>query len=79
MNLGLIPIVSEECSIDLDHFGIPIKKLTVENVEKSINEAFKLKENEILYQRTEIEKFLHRQHTFISVKVKLMNILLEII
>ena len=79
MNLGLIPIVSEECSIDLDNFGIPIKKLTVQDVENSINEAFKLEENDILYQRSEIEKFLHRQHTFNSVKEKLKNILQEII
>ena len=79
MNLGLIPIVSEECSIDLDNFGISIKKLTVENVENSLNEAFELEESDILYQRSEIEKFLHRQHTLNSVKEKLKNILQEII
>jgi len=79
MNLGLIPIVSDECSIDLENFGIPIKKLNVENVESSIKEACSLDKNEILYQRSEIEKFLYRQHTYDSIKEKLKNILKEII
>ena len=61
MNGGLIPILTENCGLDVAPFGIEIADLTVESVDAAVSKALELSDAE-LRQRTQQSLDYARQH-----------------
>jgi glycosyltransferase involved in cell wall biosynthesis len=79
MNMGLIPIVTKECSIDLNGFGLKINELSKEEVLVSINKALLMTDQEIASQKLIIKDFVKKNHSVEAIEskvYKLMNKLL---
>ncbi|MDA9636813.1 glycosyltransferase [SAR86 cluster bacterium] len=78
MNLGLIPIVTKECSLDLEEFGFVIEELTKDAVLKSMKIASKISEEEKCIQQKKMKSFLSRNHSEDSITIKFKKIIQEI-
>ena len=79
MNLGLIPIVTKECSINLDGFGIKIEGFSKEHVLESIITALSMTDEDINNQRLLIKSFLKDNHSSEAIEAKFTSILKNII
>ena len=79
MNLGMIPIVTKECSINLVNFGIQIKDFTLEAMREAINTAIAMTDQEINLQRGLIRKFLDNNHSENAIKMQMTDLLKKIL
>jgi len=75
---AMIPIVTKECGIDLDDFGIEIEKLTVKSVEMSIQESLNLSEVEIDKRSQASQQKAYEYYTLKNYEKNLTNYLKNI-
>ena len=78
MRMGLIPLVTEQCCIDLKNFGYKINDLTKKSVFETMIKALNTDEKNINEQRLNIQKYLYENHAANIFKKNLKKILLEI-
>lgn len=79
MNQGLIPIVTKECSINLDGFGIKIEGFSKDHVLKSINKALSMTNEDLNNQRSFMKSFLKDNHSSEVIEAKFTKIIKNII
>ncbi len=79
MNMGLVPLVTEQCCIDLNNFGYKIRDLTKSSVYEAMIKALNTDEKNINEQRVNIKKYLNENHSAEIYKKKLKKILQEIL
>jgi len=63
MQLGLIPIISKECGIDLGEHSILIEELTISGVTKAMKNALSLNEDELLRKKELSIKHVNKINT----------------
>jgi hypothetical protein len=63
MASGLIPVVTKESGVNLQGFGIEIKKATPASVREAMIEATSLSADEILRQRQKVADYVHTNHS----------------
>lgn len=78
MRMGLIPLVTEQCCIDLKNFGYKINDLTKKSVFETMIKALNTDDKNINEQRLNIQKYLYENHAANIFKKNLKKILLEI-
>ena len=79
MHKGLIPVVPESASINLQDFGILIDDLSVAAVKRAMIEALNLDDNEIVNQRKKVIKYVNSNQTQDAYRKKLHEALTAIV
>ncbi|HLO80518.1 MAG TPA: glycosyltransferase [Chitinophagaceae bacterium] len=79
MASGLIPVVTKESGVNLQGFGIEIKKATPASVREAMIEASSLPADEILRQRRKVSEYVHANHSPAAFKQQFKQALTTVI
>ncbi len=75
MQFGLIPIISEECGIDIGEHCILIEKLTPNDVRSAMEKALLLNDEDLIRKKDLSIKFVNENNTPEKYKEKISNVL----
>lgn len=76
---GLIPIITKSSGLNIDNFGIIIKKLEKESTEIAINEALRLDINKLFDMAKSAKNNIRVNYTFDNYKENLKKLVIDII
>jgi len=78
-NGGLIPIITKECSIDINGFGFIIKTIDIEYISALIDKVLKLNSSKLKELSIQSGKFTNSYHLITNYKKELSKCLLSIL
>jgi hypothetical protein len=78
-NGGLIPILTENCGLDIESYGYIIPKIDIESIENTISETYKIGIDEMKKKSQSALHYTETFHTLESFKFNLKQILLNIL
>ena len=79
MQFGLIPIISEECGINIDEHCILIEQLSPKGVKSAMEEALNLSPNDLMKKKELSIKFVNETNTYDKYKEKISVALKSIV
>jgi len=76
---AMIPIVTKECGVDIDDFGVNINELNSDSVRASLNLCDSFSDSELLARSISSYNFANTMYTFDAYKKDMMSILTKLI
>jgi glycosyltransferase involved in cell wall biosynthesis len=79
MSAGLIPIVTEEASVDIGSFGVLIESASVESIAQSMVQASEICENELHERSRKASLYAKEYHSFEAYKRELEKAVIRVV
>ena len=62
-NGGLVPILTKQCSLDVQDFGIIIEEINLEGIDKAVKKALSFSEEEVITKSKRAYQYINSHHS----------------